>query len=91
MNVILMTTTKPFLCLNMIVKNESKIIARLLDSVVPIIDSFCICDTGSTDATIQIIRDYFTSKKIPGEVFEEKFRDFGYNRTVALDRAIRWG
>jgi len=86
-----MPTSKPFLCLNMIVKNESKIIKRLFDSVVPIIDSYCICDTGSTDNTIQIIKDYFSEKKIPGEVFEIPFRDFGYNRTESLKRAEKWG
>ena len=32
----------PTLCLNMIVKNESKIITRLLESVLPVIDSYCI-------------------------------------------------
>ena len=49
----------PTLCLNMIVKNESKIITRLFDSVLPIIDCYCICDTGSTDNTVQIITNYF--------------------------------
>jgi glycosyltransferase involved in cell wall biosynthesis len=44
------------ICLNMIVKNESKIITRLLESVSPIIDCYCICDTGSTDNTIQYSR-----------------------------------
>ena len=58
--------SKPTLCLNMIVKNESKIITRLFDSVLSIIDCYCICDTGSTDNTIQIITDYFKSKNIPG-------------------------
>jgi glycosyltransferase involved in cell wall biosynthesis len=82
---------KPFLCLNMIVKNESKIIKRLLDSVAPIIDSFCICDTGSTDNTIELIRAYGREKNIPGEVFELPFRDFGFNRTKSLERAERWG
>jgi glycosyltransferase involved in cell wall biosynthesis len=72
--------------LNMIVKNESKIITRLFDSVLPIIDSYCICDTGSTDNTIQIIRDYFTKKNIPGKIVEEPFVDFGYNRTFALEQ-----
>ena len=43
------------LCLNMIVKNESKIITRLLASVFPIIDCYCIFDTGSTDNTIELI------------------------------------
>ena len=44
----------PTLCLNMIVKNESKIITRLFDSVIKIIDCYCICDTGSTDNTKEI-------------------------------------
>lgn len=69
----------------MIVKNESKIILRLLESVIPIIDSYCICDTGSTDNTIDMIRTYFDTKNLPGKIIEEPFRDFGYNRTYALN------
>ncbi len=74
------------LCLNMIVKNESKIIKRLLQSVVKYIDCYCICDTGSTDNTIQIIEDFFKSQNppIPGRIIQEPFRDFGYNRSFAL-------
>ena len=45
----------PKICLNMIVKNESRVIIRLLDSVVKILDGYCICDTGSTDNTIFLI------------------------------------
>ena len=44
--------------LNMIVKNESKIIERLLKSVLPIIDTYCICDTGSDDNTVEIINEF---------------------------------
>jgi tetratricopeptide (TPR) repeat protein len=80
--------SEPTLCLNMIVKNESKIITRLFDSVLPIIDCYCICDTGSTDNTIQIITDYFQSKNIPGKIVEEPFKNFCYNRTFALTSAI---
>ena len=76
----------PKICLNMIVKNESKIILRLLETVTPLIDSYCICDTGSTDDTIEIIRNYCKSHKIPGKIMEEPFRDFGYNRTYALQQ-----
>jgi tetratricopeptide (TPR) repeat protein len=68
----------------MIVKNESRIIRRLFDSVVDIIDSYCICDTGSTDNTVDIIKTYFDCKKIPGKIVYEPFRDFGYNRSFAL-------
>lgn len=74
----------PKLCLNMIVKNESKIIQRLLESVSSIIDSYCICDTGSTDNTKEIIETFFKSKNIPGKIVEEPFKDFGYNRSFAL-------
>ncbi len=74
----------PKLCLNMIVKNESKIITRLFDSVCNIIDYYVICDTGSTDNTTTIINEYFSKKNIPGIIITEPFRDFGYNRTQAL-------
>ena len=48
------------IALNMIVKNESKIIIRLLESVLPIVDSYCICDTGSTDDTKEIIKNLYS-------------------------------
>jgi tetratricopeptide (TPR) repeat protein len=73
------------LCLNMIVKNESKVIQRLLESVAPIIDSYCICDTGSTDNTVEIIQTFFEKHNIPGRIICEPFKDFGYNRTFALN------
>ena len=47
------------ICLTMIVKNESKIIERCFDSVKDYIDTWCICDTGSTDGTQDIIKKYF--------------------------------
>ena len=74
------------ICLNMIVKNESEIITRLLKSVERLIDSYCICDTGSTDNTIEIIENFFQEKNIKGRIVREPFRDFGYNRTFALQK-----
>jgi len=85
------TLIKGKLCLNMIVKNESRIIERLLETVLPIIDTYCICDTGSSDNTKEIIRDYMKKHNKPGIVFVEPFKNFGYNRTVALERAKDWG
>lgn len=73
----------PKICLNMIVKNESKIITRLLATVSPIIDTYCICDTGSDDDTVEIITKFFDSKDITGKIVKETFRDFGYNRNYA--------
>lgn len=74
----------PRLCLNMIVKNESKIIRRLLESVVNLIDVYCICDTGSTDETVAIIEGFFAERGIPGKITSEPFRDFAHNRSFAL-------
>lgn len=79
---------QPTLCLNMIVKNESKIIRRLFDSIFPIIDCYCICDTGSTDDTVQIITEYFSNKNIPGKVVSEPFKNFCYNRNFAIQSCI---
>ena len=78
----------PKICLNMIVKNESRIITRLLDSVVNFIDSYCICDTGSTDNTPEIIQEYFSNINIPGRIISEPFKNFEYNRTFALTACL---
>ena len=75
------------ICLNMIVKNECKIIKRLLDSVYKIIDYWVIVDTGSTDNTKEIIKNYFNDKNIDGELHEKEFVNFGINRTHALKLA----
>jgi glycosyltransferase involved in cell wall biosynthesis len=80
--------TTPTLCLNMIVKNESKIITRLFDSLLSIIDCYCICDTGSTDNTKEIITEYFKNKNIPGKLIDEPFKNFCYNRNVALEACL---
>ena len=57
---------KPFLCLNMIVKNEAHIILTTLNNLLQYIDFayWVISDTGSTDNTQEIIKDYFFAKGI---------------------------
>ncbi len=42
----------------MIVKNEEKVLARCLDSVKDIVDEINIVDTGSTDNTVDIAKQY---------------------------------
>ena len=81
----------PRIVLNMIVKNESRIIERCLRSAMPIIDAYCISDTGSTDNTVEIIQRIMSEAGKPGEVYQEPFQNFGYNRTHALIRAKKWG
>lgn len=77
------------ICLNMIVKNESKIIERMLNSIYPFVDSLCICDTGSTDNTVELIHKFAQEKGITNYiVYTEPFRDFEYNRTHALHKCL---
>ena len=78
----------PTIVLNMIVKNESNIITRLFDSVINIIDTYCICDTGSTDNTVNVIQEYFDNKGIKGKIVLEPFQNFEHNRNVALQSCI---
>ena len=70
----------------MIVKNKSKVIRRCLETTLPLVDYILVVDTGSTDGTQQIIRDFLAEHKVKGAVIEEPWRDFAYNRSFALAR-----
>lgn len=77
------------LVLNMIVLNEAHVIEKTLNNLCSKIDFdyWVICDTGSTDNTKEIIKNFFNNKNIKGELHEDKWIDFGHNRTLALERA----
>lgn len=74
-------------CLTMIVKNEEQVIERCLKSVIPIIDSYVIIDTGSTDKTKELIFNFFSNKNIPGRIVDHKWKNFGDARNRAIDEA----
>jgi len=79
------------ICLNMIVKNEGHIIAKTLENILRYIplDYWVISDTGSTDNTVDIIQTFFKQRNIPGELFHHPWKDFGHNRTLALESAYK--
>jgi hypothetical protein len=68
----------------MIVKNETHIIRECLESVAPYIDYWIISDTGSTDGTQDLIKQFFAEKGIPGELHQDEWKNFGHNRSLAL-------
>ena len=86
-----MTSKTPTLSLVMIVKDEEHIIRECLESAYKEIDRYDITDTGSSDNTIQIIKDFFAEKDIPGEVYESDWKGFGKSRTESLRNADKGG
>jgi glycosyltransferase involved in cell wall biosynthesis len=73
----------------MIVKDEAPIIQRCLASVAEHISSWVICDTGSTDGTQDLVRQFFGALGIPGELHRVEFENFSQARNAALDIASR--
>ena len=67
----------PRVTLCMIVKNETAIIKECLESVYKYIDRYDITDTGSTDGTQELIKEFFDEKGIPGEVHQSDWKGFG--------------
>jgi glycosyltransferase involved in cell wall biosynthesis len=78
---------RPAICLNMIVRNEAHIVHEVLDSVAPYISSWVVVDTGSDDGTQDVIRNHMARLGVPGELHERPWRNFGHNRTEALNLA----
>jgi len=66
----------------MIVKNEEAVIERALRSAIPFISTYVIVDTGSTDATKEIIRHVMSD--ISGILVDRPWTNFGANRSEAL-------
>ena len=80
-------STKKRVALCMIVKNEAPNIEAALESARPYIDTWCIVDTGSTDATCEIVANFFVRFGMDGVLHERPWKDFGHNRTEALELA----
>ena len=66
----------------LMIKNEEKILKRCLDAIKDVVDCYCIFDTGSTDNTVEIAKEYL--KTSIGCIGQEPFRDFGYSRTQSF-------
>jgi glycosyltransferase involved in cell wall biosynthesis len=81
---------RPTICLNMIVRDEAHVVRETLDSVASLVDCVVVVDTGSSDGTIETIRGWMEERGLPGEIHERPWRDFGTNRTEALQLAHGW-
>lgn len=73
------------IALCIMVKNEQKRIHVSLESALPFVNICVIYDTGSTDKTIDIIKDYCDRYDKPIKIKHGKFIDFSTSRNVLLD------
>ncbi|HIH96178.1 MAG TPA: glycosyltransferase [Thermoplasmata archaeon] len=73
---------KPTISLCMIVKDEEENLPRCLDSIKDVVDEIIVVDTGSTDKTIEI------AKEFGAKIFHHKWKgDFSAARNVSLESA----
>lgn len=77
------------ICVNMIVKNEEGRIERCLRSIAPHVQSFVICDTGSTDKTKEVIAKVLMDCKVKFQIADTSFKTWDQARNEALDAAKR--
>jgi glycosyltransferase involved in cell wall biosynthesis len=68
----------------MIVKNEEHVIQRSLEAALPAVDAWVIVDTGSTDSTMDKIREISQRLGVPGQLHQRPWVNFGHNRSEAL-------
>jgi tetratricopeptide (TPR) repeat protein len=72
----------------MIVKDEEKTIEKTFDSCNNTCDVYIIQDTGSSDNTLSVIREWAARYRKELVIDHLPFVDFGYNRTRLLRRAL---
>lgn len=70
------------------IKNEERILKRCLEAVENLVDCFCICDTGSTDSTQEVAREFLKTRT--GCLTIEPWQNFGYNRTISFVNAQKF-
>jgi tetratricopeptide (TPR) repeat protein len=75
----------------MIVKDEEHVIERALESCYKMLDSYCIVDTGSTDNTKQVIKNFFDSKGIVGKIVDFPFTNFEECRNKSIEEGKELG
>ena len=72
------------------VKNEEKNISRLFSSVKPWIDGIVLCDTGSTDATVQVAKGLIEDSNLPGRIYQYSWENFGKSRSKSFQCFRDW-
>lgn len=75
----------PLIGLVLVVKDGEATLPMMLSSVLSLIGTYTVCDTGSTDATRAIVKSMLGH--LPGTIVRHKWESFGANYTKALAKA----
>jgi glycosyltransferase involved in cell wall biosynthesis len=73
--------------LTQIMKNESHVLTRMLDSIKGFTDAICMVDTGSTDDSIEILEKWGKENNVETYVFERDFDNFENSRNYSIQKA----
>lgn len=83
---------KPRISACLIVKNEQDMIAGCLYSIRSFVDEIIICDTGSTDRTVDICLELAAHPNFPNQIrlFHDPWQsDFSHHRNLSISRATK--
>ena len=69
----------------LMVRNESRVLARCLAAAASVADAVCIVDTGSTDDTFDVAATWLQGSKHPHVVRQVVWKDFGRSRTESFE------
>ena len=73
--------------LTQIMKNESHVAERMLNSIKNFVDGIVVVDTGSTDDSIEVVRKWGADNGIETYVIPRAFDNFENSRNFSLDSA----
>jgi glycosyltransferase involved in cell wall biosynthesis len=77
-------------CLLMMVKNEAKVLRRCLEAALPFVDGLFICDTGSSDGTIELAQELAKKAHKPFGFSEATFENYAQGRNEAFRTGRLW-
>jgi tetratricopeptide (TPR) repeat protein len=82
-----MSATNIRFILLLMIKNESRIVRRAIASALPVVDAVCVCDTGSTDNTVELLTTHFPTLPVPAKLYTHTWTNFGVNRSLSFTAA----
>ncbi len=80
---------KPTMLFATMCKNEEHCIGATIGAVVDYVDYLIVCDTGSTDATRDIVIQIMKDNNLPGELWLDEWKGFDINKTLMFTRLYK--